>query len=334
MASMPSFSLGASPATAGAGATATAATATAAGTAGSFSFGAAATASAPAEKNDTPSLPKLKPSATIGKLSETAPDAATASTTAAAFSFGASTPAAPPGTSPAAGALAASVPAFSLGTSTPTTATGAATASTPAKDAAPAPAPVRPSETAGRTAEEIIALWTTELEDQALRFARQASTLARWDRHILQNRAVLVKLDNEVSRVEKAQNALDRQLAILETHERDIHNALVAMDAQVDAMYESEQGRVLGGDVGPMQSRDDIYNRAEAVSSSLRCVGDDLRMIITRINESAAARDASSCPAAAMAVQIMNNQVSALSWVDKQVDALEKGLSQIAMPPT
>ena len=193
---------------------------------------------------------------------------------------------------------------------------------------------MRPSETAGRTAEEIIALWTTELEDQALRFARQASTLARWDRHILQNRAVLVKLDNEVSRVEKAQNALDRQLAILETHERDIHNALVAMDAQVDAMYESEQGRVLGGDVGPMQSRDDIYNRAEAVSSSLRCVGDDLRMIITRINESAAARDASSCPAAAMAVQIMNNQVSALSWVDKQVDALEKGLSQIAMPPT
>ena len=69
------------------------------------------------------------------------------------------------------------------------------------------------------------------------------------------------------------------------------------------------------------------------MSGSLRDVGDDLRAIITRINEAAAARDASACPAAAMAVQIMNNQVAALGWVDGQVDALERELARIAMPP-
>ena len=172
------------------------------------------------------------------------------------------------------------------------------------------------------------------MEDQAQRFARQASTLAKWDRSILQNRAVLVKLDNEVTRVEKAQSALDRQLAILETHERDIHNALVAMEAQVNAMYEAEQqqGRSFGAanSSASGMSRDDIYNRAEAVSRSLRSVGDDLRDTITRINEEAEARNAASCPAAAMAVQIMNNQVNAISWVDGQIDLLEADLMKLS----
>ncbi|KAI3515721.1 hypothetical protein L1887_14624 [Cichorium endivia] len=57
------------------------------------------------------------------------------------------------------------------------------------------PAPKLPSEITGKTVEEIIKEWNVELQERIGKFRKQANAIAEWDRRILQNRDVLLKLE-------------------------------------------------------------------------------------------------------------------------------------------
>ena len=59
-----------------------------------------------------------------------------------------------------------------------------------------------------------------ELEKHTAAFVDQARLLATWDSAVLSNRHALLDLEQELRTVHAGQEALDRQLGMIETHQK------------------------------------------------------------------------------------------------------------------
>ncbi|KAF5814845.1 putative nucleoporin, NSP1-like, nucleoporin NSP1/NUP62 [Helianthus annuus] len=57
---------------------------------------------------------------------------------------------------------------------------------------------------------KIIKEWNVELQERTSKFRKQANAIAEWDRRILQNRDVLLKLEAKVAKVVDTQSNLER----------------------------------------------------------------------------------------------------------------------------
>jgi nuclear pore complex protein Nup62 len=153
-----------------------------------------------------------------------------------------------------------------------------------------------PSEIVGKNVEEIITSWNAELvrnggsrsrsqglrrrvalqERQTRAFGTHARALAEWDRHIFRNRRTLGALEAEIKRVAGAQDALERQLSILEVHQSQIHDALEDMEREAMDLYEKEPRR--HDEVS--RERHALFAMAEDVSKELVDIGAALRETI------------------------------------------------------
>nr|POF03368.1 nuclear pore complex protein nup62 [Quercus suber] len=65
-------------------------------------------------------------------------------------------------------------------------------------------------------------IWNAELQERTGKFRKQANAIAEWDRRILQNRDVLLRLEIEVAKVVETQSNLERQLVLVETHQQEV----------------------------------------------------------------------------------------------------------------
>ena len=181
-------------------------------------------------------------------------------------------------------------------------------------------------------------------ERQTRAFGTHARALAEWDRHIFRNRRTLAALETEIKRVAGAQDALERQLSILEVHQSQIHDALEDMEREAMDLYEKEPRR--HDEVS--RERDALFTMAEDVSKQLVDIGAALRETIQlvrslddmprlrlcsrsaalQVNAQAASSDPAADPLSA-AVQILNNQLSSLVWIDSQAKALSRRVDEV-----
>lgn len=66
----------------------------------------------------------------------------------------------------------------------------------------------------------LVAAVLQELEKHTAAFVGQARVLATWDSAVLSNRHALLDLEAELRAVHAGQEALDRQLGMIETHQK------------------------------------------------------------------------------------------------------------------
>ena len=155
-----------------------------------------------------------------------------------------------------------------------------------------------------------------------------------------------------MKRVAGAQDALERQLSILEVHQREVHEALEGMEREAEALYGQEREGRRADDVA--HERDRLFELAEDVSQQLLDIGAALRETIQlvrprrgapprvaalltsararcprppQVNSQAASTDPAADPVSA-AVQILNNQLSSLVWIDSQAKVLQQRVEQ------
>ncbi len=65
--------------------------------------------------------------------------------------------------------------------------------------------------------------------------------MPQWDSSILSNRRALLELEEELRRVVRGQESLERKLQMLETHQKGIHDALVGMEGEAERLYKEER---------------------------------------------------------------------------------------------
>lgn len=177
----------------------------------------------------------------------------------------------------------------------------------------------------GKSIEEIIADWNSELTKQTIAFRKHAALLAQWDRQILSNRHSLLEVEEEVKKVQAGQEALDKKLGMIETHQKEIHDALVSIEGEAEKIYNSERA-LMDSDA---QERDKLYTTAEKISESLRVLNEELHATVGAVNQVADASIGDTSTPVGAIVGILNNQLRSLQQIEARTGALDFELGQL-----
>jgi len=182
-----------------------------------------------------------------------------------------------------------------------------------------------PSEIQGKNVEEIVNDWNKELEQRSKAFSKYAGIMLEWDKHILKDRLALLMLQKELSVVNSAQETLDRQLNIIEMHQRQVHEALEGIEKEAERLYEEEKPFM---DAAATE-RDKMYDQAEQLSSQMNQMGSELREAIMYVNSKTGAGHAGEGSPLSAILHVLNNQMNALHWIDRQTNELSQKLERL-----
>ena len=150
-----------------------------------------------------------------------------------------------------------------------------------------------------------------------------------------------------MAKVSSAQEALVRQLSVLEVHQGEINETLKARLPRFNychAMFlnapcpsgmqgmETELDK-LSSDTDPLvdeaKERDELFATAEQVSAQLARISTELCDAIELVNSDRAAGQPPSGDPLASAQKILNNQLSTLIWLEKKAQEIAKRVEHL-----
>ncbi|GKV12802.1 hypothetical protein SLEP1_g23903 [Rubroshorea leprosula] len=180
----------------------------------------------------------------------------------------------------------------------------------------------------GRT--EIIKEWNAELQERAGKFQKQAAAIAEWDKRILRNRNVILRLEIEAAKVVETQASLERQLELIETHQQEVDKALQSMEEEGERIYNDEQGLLLDDEAA--STRDAMYEQAEFIEREMEQMTEQIKSIIQSLNASQGGDlDAiDGMTPLDVVVKILNNQLSSLMWIDEKAEEFSSRIQKLA----
>ncbi|KAH0756695.1 hypothetical protein KY290_026965 [Solanum tuberosum] len=190
--------------------------------------------------------------------------------------------------------------------------------------------PKLPSEITGKSVEEIIKEWNAELQERTAKFRKQANVIAEWDKRILQNRDILLKLESEVAKVVETQGSLERQLDLIETHQEEVDKALQSMEEEAERIYKDERGVILDDEAAA--TRDAMYEQAEFVEREMEKMTEQIKSIINTFNacQGGELEATDGMTPLDVVVRILNNQLSSLMWIDEKTEEFSSRIQKLA----
>ncbi|KAF8639743.1 hypothetical protein AX17_001005 [Amanita inopinata Kibby_2008] len=188
-----------------------------------------------------------------------------------------------------------------------------------------------PSMLRGKTIEEIVNRWSSELETHVKEFNKFAGEVAVWDRALIENSKNIAALHSHVSVAEREQNDINQSLDHIEQQQKDLASALDA--------YERIAQEVLGGqgaglrtlDTGPADTeRDKNYMLATDLHTQLDDLSGSLSQMIDSVNTLSLPGDSTSAddPISQIA-QILSSHLESLQWIDGAVRDVEGKVSEV-----
>ncbi|KAL6006502.1 Nuclear pore glycoprotein p62 [Asimina triloba] len=209
------------------------------------------------------------------------------------------------------------------GTVAPTAQTSSSVSAASSTSATLSQTPKLPSEITGKTVEEIIKDWNAELQERTGKFRKQAVAIAEWDRRILQNRDILLRLESEVAKVVETQTNLERQLELIETHQQEVDKALQSAEEEAERIFKDERRLLLEDEAAA--TRDSMYEHAEFIEREMQQMAEQIKSIIETLNgnQGADLDMIDGMTPIDIVVRILNNQLSSLMWIDEKASATE-----------
>ncbi|KAJ0590706.1 putative nucleoporin, NSP1-like, nucleoporin NSP1/NUP62 [Helianthus annuus] len=128
----------------------------------------------------------------------------------------------------------------------------------------------------------IIKEWNVELQEQTSKFRKLANAIAEWDKRILNNRDVLLKLEAEVAKVVETQSNLERQLELIETHQEEADKSLRSVEEEAERIYKDEHGLLLDDEAA--STRDTMYEQADFIEREMEQMTEQIKSVIQKLN--------------------------------------------------
>ncbi|EDR12924.1 uncharacterized protein LACBIDRAFT_311958 [Laccaria bicolor S238N-H82] len=190
-----------------------------------------------------------------------------------------------------------------------------------------------PSMLRGKTLEEIVNRWTTELETHVREFGRFAGEVAVWDRALIENGNNIAALYSHVLAAERQQNDISQSLDHIEQQQADIASTLDAYEKVSQEILGGQGGSLRTLDTGPADTeRDKNYMLATDLHTHL----DDLSGSLTQMIDSVNALSISQKPhsdsgddAMTQIAQILSSHLESLQWIDAAVREVESKVTDV-----
>ncbi|KAI6035260.1 Nsp1-like C-terminal region-domain-containing protein [Pisolithus orientalis] len=179
-----------------------------------------------------------------------------------------------------------------------------------------------PSVLKGKTIEEIVNKWSSELENQVREFNKFAAEVAVWDRALMENGNNLAALYSHVVAVEREQTEIEQTLDHIEQQQRDLSVTLDAYERSTEEILGSQGGSLRSLDTGPADTeRDKNY------STSLTQMIDSVNTLSLSATNSVSPHSGDD-PLMQIS-QILNSHLESLQWIDGAVREVEGKLTQV-----
>ncbi|KAG6911717.1 hypothetical protein DXG01_007967 [Tephrocybe rancida] len=223
-------------------------------------------------------------------------------------------------------------PAERSASTTPAPSFGSTTAAAPAAPTGLSVAVAPPSTLKGKTIEEIVNKWSTDLETHVKEFNKFAGEVAVWDRALIENSNTLAALYSHVEAAERDQNDIDQSLDHIEQQQTELASTLIAYEKVAQEILGSQGGGMRALDTGPADTeRDKNYMLATDLHTHLDDLSGSLTQMIDSVNalslpsiDSSPAED----PMAQIA-QILSSHLESLQWIDGAVGDVEGKITEV-----
>jgi len=184
----------------------------------------------------------------------------------------------------------------------------------------------------GKTLEEIVNRWTSDLETNVREFNKFAAEVAVWDRALIENGNNIAALYSHVLAAEKQQNDINESLDHIEQQQKDLASTLDA--------YEKVSQEILGGqgsslralDTGPADNeRDKNYMLATDLHTHLDDLSGSLTQMIDSVNALSITSkpDESTSDPMTQIAQILSSHLESLQWIDGAVREVESKATDV-----
>ncbi|KAI0306964.1 Nsp1-like C-terminal region-domain-containing protein [Multifurca ochricompacta] len=205
----------------------------------------------------------------------------------------------------------------------------APTTTTPSAISVPPPSMLK-----GKSIEEIINRWSTELETHVRDFTKFATEVAVWDRSLIENGNNLAALYSHVLAAEREQNDIDQSLDHIEQQERELTATVEMYEKQMADILSSQGGSLRTLDAGPADTeRDKNYMLATELHNHLDDLSSSLTQLIESVNSmsvgQADTKPASAEDPMAQIAQVLSNHLESLQWIDGASRELEEKVVEV-----
>jgi nuclear pore complex protein Nup62 len=191
-----------------------------------------------------------------------------------------------------------------------------------------------PSALRGKTIEEIVNKWSSELEMHVREFNKFAGEVAVWDRALMENGNDLATLFTHVQAAEREQNDIDQALDHIEQQQKDLSATLDAYERSADELF-GESGTLRALDTGPADTeRDKNYTLATELHAHLDDLSGSLTQMIDSVNALSLIPNGSQGTVGnddpmMQISQILSSHLDSLQWIDGAVREVEGKVNEV-----
>ncbi|TFK55813.1 hypothetical protein OE88DRAFT_661993 [Heliocybe sulcata] len=197
---------------------------------------------------------------------------------------------------------------------------------------APAIAVAPPSMLRGKTIEDIVSRWSSELETHVRTFNEYAGEVSAWDRALIENGNNLAALFAHVLAAEREQTNIDQALDHIEQQQRDLSATLDVYGKSAEDILGGDGDGLRVLDTGPADSeRDKNYMLATELHTHLDDLSSSLTQMIEEVNtvsEATPEKQQGEDPMSQI-VQILSSHLESLQWIDGSVRELETKVGEV-----
>ncbi|KAF7776045.1 hypothetical protein Agabi119p4_4438 [Agaricus bisporus var. burnettii] len=190
-----------------------------------------------------------------------------------------------------------------------------------------------PSALKGKTLEEIVNRWSSDLETHAREFNRYAAEVAVWDRALIENGNTLSALYSHIAAAERQQDNIDQSLGHIEQQQNDLAATLDAYEKMSQELLGIQSGSLRTLDTGPADTeRDKNYMLATDLHAQLDDLSGSLTQMIDAVNGLSISNkpngESNDDPMTQIS-QVLSSHLESLQWIDGAVREVEGKVSDV-----
>ncbi|KAK7470798.1 FG-nucleoporin nsp1 [Stygiomarasmius scandens] len=188
-----------------------------------------------------------------------------------------------------------------------------------------------PSMLKGKTIEEIVNKWSSELETHVREFNKFAAEVSMWDRALIENGNNLAALYSHVLAAERDQNEVDQSLDHIEQQQKDLSATLDSYEKVTQEIFGGQGGSLRALDTGPADTeRDKNYMLATDLHTHLDDLSSSLTQMIDSVNSlSIPPGERSQDDPMTQISQILSSHLESLQWIDGAVREVEGKVTEV-----
>jgi nuclear pore complex protein Nup62 len=198
----------------------------------------------------------------------------------------------------------------------------------------------------GKTIEDIINMWSEQLERNADTFTKEAvkgtviilvirlclnlhfyslTVVSMWDSELMESQKKLGDIAGDIRRIQVSQKELDTNLDTIFAYQMELKSTLEQLENSVDKMYEAQDQMPVAADI----EREQTLQLSVDIDEQLNSMTNTLKEIVEKLNKAQSDSIDENNPVVQI-MKVLNVHHNSLQWVEGSANRLNKEIAQVA----